>query len=275
MGSSSCPGGQSFGKYNNIYYVAYSERGTNYLTISEVNSVTFDVIATHNYTTAMHPNGMFIKNDNIYIIDSTNNLIYTIDINDMSITNINNDFAVYNIFGGCIDENGQAYLIGTLDGDKTVFVIDDSFNITSQITLEAFEGPSWMVTQNLLVYDNTIYYLINRPNCLVCYDMDGHFTGVREIGESDGFYPYGELECLTYDGNDVLLMATPYVIDGTTLHTYFQVFKTNIGGAIAGGSKYGQSYPPKGHFKWYFKRDGRFLLGVNLPFNCNSTEYWT
>lgn len=94
--------------------------------------------------------------------------------------------------------------------------------------------------QSFEIVDKVAYIILTVPNSLLCVDLESGRATIYELGDGNGYFPYGEIEGLTYHDGTVYMVSL--YGDGYDIYVN-QVFNTNIIGSLVGdGNRIGQ-YP--------------------------------
>lgn len=241
-------------RYENYGAQSLYKNGNNFITTGEtidkfyidVFDSNFDYIGRHEYNYNVHPNSIIKWNGKLYIVDSNNSDIYVINSGTYELLDIITDFETLNIYSATINGD-NAYIYG----QDTLYKLIDEHSVETGIVLETIPITSIgfsPVQQGVCIINNCIYKIFNSPNILVKYDMTGKCVGVVPIGIGNGYYPYGEIESLCVDGDNVLLLTALYSGDNESGNLeYSQIFKCNLGNNYVGNnSDFGQQTPKLG-----------------------------
>lgn len=178
------------------------------LTIPRCNSVCYDPNTNHLYIAAP-------PLENIYIVDySSLSLIDTISDSDY-------DFISFSV------NNNKIYALVYYYPMSVFRIVDITTNTYISIadigTID--NSPFSKGWQSFEVVDNVAYCLLSTPNALIAVDLETKRVNVYSIGEGNGYYPYGEVEGITYYDGDIYISS----LYGDGESTYInQVFKSYI-----------------------------------------------
>lgn len=214
--------------YTNNGFTLFAEDVSDHHIIMVKCNTSGSVIRTVDLDITGHPNAACFANNVIYMLDTTNQKIYTINNTTDSIINIYDvdDGASYR--GICSYEN-KVYLWTGPD----ICLFEDG-TITEVINIDIsrpYPEISSLDFQTFIIFNDYIIILHDRPNQLSFYKFsDGTFLGYNVLGDGNGMFPYGELESACVVNNQLVLFTSAYART-ISRYTRFigQIFVTNLG----------------------------------------------
>lgn len=230
----SAPSGQFVISYNGFLYGAGEPYDGEHFYIVKFND-DMEELRTYTFDRNAHPNAMFVIDSYLYVVDTRNYVIYKIDTNSFTITDTFDLDANYG--SGCV-VGDYVYLNEGLRVD----IYTKEFILHHTIELEEFNRNVDTTVQTIFVFDGYIYKLINRPNALVVWDMDGKLIAIKEMGVGSGFYPYGEIENLFIHNGHIMFNG---VLFNSTFSSVAitQLFYCNLNEPIVSDARYGDPTP--------------------------------
>ena len=229
-------GGQSCCYDNGKLYTAGGDTNGTFL-ISVLNYSTLEVVDYKVIEYDCHPNSISKIDDLLYIVDSRNDRVFIVNANSLIVVDVKTITGSGNLTAGCV-YGDYFYVWG---GSWSIYKCDSDLNLIDTIILQTPLYPSSYVRQTILIYDDYIYLVINQPNALIIFNMDGDYVATKEIGVGNGYFPYGEIECFYVKDNDVCFMSAIWTIVSNTAMGFEQFFISNINKPVLSDSKYGQS----------------------------------
>lgn len=232
------------GAYANGKYILVGTNGDTNINIGIVDPATFNIDNVYTFNYAIHPNAAFIVGGHLYVVDSLAHDLYKFKIAGMVFEEKITTFEYTNCFGGS-SYGDYVYLMG----GSNVYILDTAFNFVKLLQLDLPKSSSgFNVRQGVFAYKDLIFVVYNRPNAIVIYDFDGNLVSIKELGDGDGYYPFGEVEGFINVNDEVEMLAGGYHQFGnwlkpSALTSYLQIFKTNLGSNILSNAIMGQSYP--------------------------------
>lgn len=142
-----------------------------------------------------------------------------------------------------------AYADGVLyagAGSSTGVIDMDTWTYTQKLlsNLSVANQNYNLVRQGMAVHGDYMYIVYNRNNQLLKVNIKTWTIETSiTIGKGNGTYPYGEVEGVTFVGEQLWISSAVWFdgyIDGTYEGSILQVFKTNIGGVLAQHNNIGQ-----------------------------------
>lgn len=154
------------------------------------------------------------------------------------------------VVSGASNIGAIAYSDGVLyagAGTSTGIIDMDTWTYTQKIShsdLSVANQNYSMVRQGMAVHGDYAYIVYNRNNQLLKVNVKT-WTAEKTItiGKGNGTYPYGELEGVTFVGEQLWISSAVWFegyTDGTYEGSILQVFKTNIGAVLAQHNNVGQ-----------------------------------
>lgn len=141
----------------------------------------------------------------------------------------------YNFAECNVADDGTLYLMGLykpMNFFRLVKYADGE--ITPVVDLVTPESKPWEpVWQSFAVVDNLAYFIFSIPNEVMVVDLDSGKSLLYSFGDGTGFYPYNEMEGITY--KDGALWVSDCNGDADSTHIN-QIFKTNLLGNLVANS---------------------------------------
>lgn len=221
---------------NKYIFVSFSE---NDFTLN-VYDDTFTFLNSYTYNYSIHANAAFTFNNKIYIVDSNNSDLYIIN-SDFSFNQVITSLENRNIYSGAA-YNDHIYVYGT----DTLYKLAEDYTVVEAISLTNISITTTgfsPVQQGIIIFNDYIYKIFNRPNIIIKYDFDGNPLNIIDIGIGNGYYPYGEIENFFEKDGKLLMYSGLYSGDANYPASYGQIFETNIDNVIGYNSIYGQQTP--------------------------------
>lgn len=191
-----------------------------------------------------HCNGICYDPDNNMLYVAGTARIVAINYADLTIAKtINPNLGTVT---GVAYRDQTLYVYGAYHG-QTVHVIGtvnlstEEFTEIGPLLLNDGSVPE-VVRQDMDVYDGYAYIVLNRTNQILKYDLEkARVDQSIIVGEGNGFYPYGEIESVTFINGQMYMVSALWLSNFTgTAGSIGQVFKTNIGGPVIVHSYIGQ-----------------------------------
>lgn len=232
-------GGQSFTNTGSSFVVGSRVKSDNSVQkITEI-SLTGEIIRQKRLTSA----DLGHCNDICY--DAENSLLYAVGTGTKIVSIAYSDFSIIGVkeITGCTSISSLDYWNGTLyarantsDG-AAIGTVDINANEFVPLIYYTTNEPNQTISgvvQGMAVYNGRAYLVMNRENQIVVFNLDKKtMERVIPVGEGNGVYPYGEIECATFvNGQMYLLTAVWYSNYAWATPGYVQAFKTSIGGPV-------------------------------------------
>lgn len=198
-----------------------------------------NILNTYTYNYNCHPNSMFMFNGYIYIIDSANSKIFIIETTGFTIINIIS--VGFPCYWGCVDDTGKAYV----GNNSQIYRLYDDHQTELITTLNIIPHAANIINQGSFIWEDNIYKIQNMPNILIKYDMKGNYQSIIDVGDGNGYYPYGEIESFFYDNGYLYMVTTPYQLGDARKYMFTEIFQTNLISPITDEDQFGQEFPPR------------------------------
>lgn len=197
-------------------------RHNDIMTIASCNSIAFD--AAQNVIYVAQPGTAPNYDGKVYRINyATFSVIDAIESSDYNFAECN------------VADDGTLYLMGLykpMNFFRLVKYADGE--ITPVVDLVTPESKPWNpVWQSFAVVDNVAYFIFSIPNEVMVVDLDSGESRLYSFADGTGFYPYNEMEGITY--KDGALWVSDCNGDADSTHIN-QIFKTNLLGNLVANS---------------------------------------
>lgn len=195
-------------------------------TLGHLNDMTFDAANGLIYTAGTGASVVVLRYSDLSIID-THAVSGTTQVNSVAYDN------------GVLYAGASGRTIGIIDMATWAYtpMITYSVNLPNQTTTP--------IRQTIAVNDGYIYEIYNYNNQILKFNIaERKLEKSIYVGIGNGTYPYGEIEGITFVNGQLYFSASVWYtgyLGGDYDGTYIQVFKSNIGGALADCANFGQA----------------------------------
>lgn len=192
-----------------------------------------------------HFNSVCYLDNTLYAVNgTTTNNIIQIDYTTMAITNVFSQ-TIYNNIYGISAYNNKIYCLGyKKTGDPLEIFIFDPETENYETVCNVVEPQTYsfnLIRQSFTVYENFAYLFYNYSNTIVKVNLStGDIVNTINIGQGDGFFPFGEVESGCFVNGQLYIMGSCYSRNDST-QGFVGLFKTNIGGIAINNAPYTQS----------------------------------
>ena len=171
------------------------------------------------------------EDNNLYVASPSNGTVYVFDYSTLSIVDSISD--ADNTVLSCTVNDDTLYVLAAYIPLGTMRICKyTGGEFVAMVTIETPETkPFSFAYQSMEIVDGVAYILITSPSSIICIDLKSGRSTLYGTGDGSGFYPFGEIEGIASDGENVFILSSFGDGDSTNIN---QVFKTNLTGAVVG-----------------------------------------